>query len=152
MIKLIERQEISGNIKAYNTYNQLNKLLNVLQARELPNETIDFINQEIEQLNSITEVDKRFIKAIKEKENRIVRLLEKKHKIVPKNYYKKLWMVLGMSFFGIPMGMIYGASVGKVGYFAIGLPLGMAIGLGYGSGLDKKAFNEGRQLDFESKY
>jgi len=33
----------------------------------------------------------------------------------------------------------------------IGLPIGMAIGVKVGSNMDKKAFNEGRQLDFEVK-
>ena len=34
---------------------------------------------------------------------------------------------------------------------AIGIGIGMAIGVGVGSSMDKKAFNEGRQLDFEVK-
>ena len=151
MKKLIERQNISENLKAFNAYQQLGKLLNALAVKELPIETVDLINNEIEQLNSISVIDKVFLKVTKEKENRVIKLIEKKHKIVPKNYYKKLWMVLGMSAFGIPMGVLFGLSIGNMGMLGIGLPIGMAIGVGLGSSMDKKAYNEGRQLDFEVK-
>jgi hypothetical protein len=78
-------------------------------------------------------------------------LIEKKHKIVPINYYRKLWMILGMSVFGIPMGLGVGLSIGNYGMLGIGIGAGMAIGVGVGTSMDKKAFNEGRQLDFEAK-
>jgi hypothetical protein len=151
MKKLIERHNISENLKAFNAYQQLGKLLNALAVKELPIETVDLINNEIDQLNSISIIDKVFVKVTKEKENRVIKLIEKKHKIVPKNYYKKLWMVLGMSAFGIPMGVLLGLSIGNMGMLGIGLPIGMAIGVGLGSSMDKKAYNEGRQLDFEVK-
>ncbi len=151
MTKLITRQNISESSKASNYYQQLGKLLNALEVKELAEETVDLINQEIEQLNSISAIDKYFVKAIKEKENRIIKLLEKKHKIVPKNYYRKLWMVLGMSAFGLPIGLVFGLSIGNLAMIGSGLPIGMGIGVGVGSSMDKKAFNEGRQLDFEAK-
>jgi hypothetical protein len=151
MKKLIERQNISENLKASNAYQQLGKLLNALEEKELSTESVDFINNEIQQLNSISVIDNYFVKATKEKENRIIKLIEKNHKIVPINYYRKLWMVLGMAVFGIPMGLIFGLSIGNYGMLAIGIGIGMAIGVGVGSSMDKKAFNEGRQLDFEVK-
>ena len=151
MKKLIERQNISENLNASNAYQQLGKLLNALEVKELPTETVDLINNEIEELNSISEIDKFFVKAIKEKENNVIKLIEKKHKIIPRNYYRKLWMILGMSAFGIPMGLVFGLSIGNFGMLGIGLPIGMAIGVGVGSSMDKKAFNQGRQLDFEVK-
>ncbi|TRX16645.1 hypothetical protein FNW25_14930 [Flavobacterium franklandianum] len=151
MKKLIERTNISENSKDSNAYEQLGKLLNSIEIKELPDETVDLINNEIEQINSISDIDKYFVKAIKEKENGVIKLIEKKHKIAPKNYYRKLWMILGMSIFGIPMGVAFGLSIGNLGMLGIGLPIGMAIGIGVGSSMDKKAFNEGRQLDFEVK-
>ena len=152
MKKLIERQKVSENLKTTNLYQQLGKLLNALEEMKLPTETVDLINQEIELLNSISVVDKYFVKATKEKENRILKLVENKHKIVPKNHYKKLWMVLGMSVFGVPMGVALGSSTGNMGLLGVGLPIGLAVGIGVGSSMDKKALNEGRQLDFEVKH
>ncbi len=151
MKKLIERQNISENLKASNAYQQLGKLLSALEVKELPTETVDLINQEIEQLNSISDIDRYFVKATKEKENSVIKLIEKKHKIVPKNYYRNIWMPLGISAFGLPIGAAFGLSIGNLGMLGAGLPIGMGIGVGLGSFMDKKAFNEGRQLDFEVK-
>ena len=149
MKQLISRPDISENVKASNAYQSLGKLLNALESKELSMETKDFINQEVNQLNSILTNDQYFIKATKSKENNIIKLVEKKHKIVPKNYYKKLWMVLGMSAFGIPMGVAIGLIIGNLGMLGIGLPIGMGIGVAAGTVMDNKAFKEGRQLDFE---
>jgi hypothetical protein len=152
MKKLIERQQISENLKALNLYQQLDKLLKTLEEQNLQSETIDLIDHEIEDLNFITQIDKQFVKLIKEKENRIIKLLEKRHKIVPKNYYRNLWLILGMTIFGLPIGVAIGMSLGNMGLLGIGLPIGMAVGIGVGSMMDKKALSEGRQLNFEAKY
>lgn len=152
MKQLITRPDISENVKASNACQSLGKLLNALESKELSMETQDFIDQEVDQLNSILTIDQNFIKVIKSKESNIIKLVEKKHKIVPKNYYKKLWMVLGMSAFGIPMGVAFGLSIGNLGMLGIGLPIGMGIGVAAGTVMDNKAFKEGRQLDFENDY
>lgn len=151
MIKLSTREQIIENVKKANFYSQLGTLLKAIDAIKLPKETNDFIDQEIEQLNAFSNEDKFFVKAIKEKENNIVKFLEKKHKIVPKKYYTKLWMILGMSAFGLPMGVAFGVIMKNMGLLGIGLPIGMRVGVGFGTYLDKKALKEGRQLDVEIK-
>ncbi len=78
--------------------------------------------------------------------------MEKELKIVPRNYYRTTWMVIGMAAFGIPMGAAFGASLGNMAFIGIGLPIGMAIGISVGMGMDKKALKEGRQLDLEIKH
>lgn len=151
MKKLIERPNISENLKVASAYQKLGALIQALEEKELPNETVDLIDNEVAQLNSIAAIDKDLMKATVATQNRIIKLVEKKHKIVPINYYRKLWMVLGMSAFGIPLGVAFGLSVGNLGMLGIGLPIDMAMGVGVGSTMDKKALNEGRQLDFEVK-
>jgi hypothetical protein len=151
MKQLIERPGISENVKALNAYLQLGKLLNLLEIKELPADTVELINQEVEQLNAIADDDKYLNRKIKAKEHNVIQLVEKKHKIVPKNYYKKLWMVLGMSAFGIPVGVAFGLSIGNLGMLGVGLPIGMGIGVAVGTSMDNKALKEGRQLDFEVK-
>ena len=76
-------------------------------------------------------------------------MIEKEEKLVPKNAYRTRWMAIGMSVFGVPIGMAFGASLGNMAFLAIGIPLGMAIGIAIGAGMDKKALEEGRQLDIE---
>ena len=56
-----------------------------------------------------------------------------------------------MTTFGLPIGAALGLSLGNMAFLGIGLPVGMSIGLGIGASMDKKAFEEGRQLDIELK-
>ena len=51
----------------------------------------------------------------------------------------------------LPLGVFVGLSFGNMGMIGLGFPIGMAVGIGVGSKMDKKAFTEGRQLDFEMK-
>ena len=71
--------------------------------------------------------------------------------MVPKNYYRNMWLALGMSVFGLPIGVAFGASIGNMGLLGVGLPIGMAIGTLVGSQMDKKALKESRQLNIEIK-
>jgi hypothetical protein len=149
MKKLIERPHILENSKVLSRYHQLGELLKSLEKRVLPNEITDFINQNIELLNSVADSEKYFAKKIKETENEIVKYIEKKINVVPKNHYRKRWLSLGIGAFGLPIGVAIGSVSGNMGVLGAGLPIGMGIGIAVGFSLDKKAFNEGRQLDFE---
>jgi len=53
-----------------------------------------------------------------------------------------LWMVLGISVFGMPLGVVYGSVVGNMGLLGLGLPIGMCIGMALGAILDKKQKKE----------
>ncbi len=152
MKKLIERQHILENTKVISRYHQLGELLKALEKRELTNEIVGFIDQHIELLNSISDSEKYFAKTIKEKENEILKYMEKKINVVPKNHYRKRWLSLGVGAFGLPIGVTIGSVSGNMGMLGTGLPIGLGIGSVVGSKLDKKAFNEGRQLDFEIKH
>lgn len=151
IIKLKERQNISENSKINKVYLQLGELLKELTKKELPSNIIQSINQDIEELNAAPSTDNGFGKAVKKKQGKIIKLVEHELKIVPKNYYTTLWLALGMSVFGIPIGVAFGISIGNLGLLAIGLPIGMGIGALIGSGMDKKALKEGRQLNIEIK-
>ena len=146
MKNLIERNDISENLKAQKAYIKFAELLRELKFKDLPNETVNLVNDELDNLNLISTTDKKFFSLIKDKENKILRLIENKHKIVPINYYRNLWMILGMSSFGIPLGVAFGFSVGNLALLGIGIPIGMAIGIGFGTYLDKKAKEEGRDF------
>ncbi len=151
MKKLIERQHILENTKVLSRYHQLGELLKSLEKRELPNEITNFINHNIELLNSVADSEKYFSKTIKEKENEILKYIEKKINVVPNNYYTKRWLSLGIGAFGLPIGVVIGSFSGNRGILGAGLPIGMGIGIAVGMAMDKKAMNEGRQLDIEIK-
>jgi predicted RND superfamily exporter protein len=150
--ELNQRPGIDENVKLEETYYQFEKLLSELRKKELPDGLVVSVNKDIEDLKSISVSGDELRKIIRKKQTRIIKLLEKELKLVPKNYYRKLWLAVGMAAFGIPIGVALGASLGNMAFLGIGLPIGMAIGIAVGTGMDKKAFEEGRQIDLEIKY
>ena len=141
----------SSNPKIENSIVQFKKLIEILNTKNLPENIVKKINSEISILNSSEIVGNSFLHLLKKKQNTIAKLIEKELKLVPKNYYRNLWLVLGMSVFGLPLGVAFGLSIGNLGLLGIGLPIGMVIGLLVGSLMDKKAFESGRQIDIELK-
>lgn len=130
--------------------NQLQELLKELSDHNLPEATIKAVNTELAALKTKESTDPKLHKAVSNTQYQILKYMEKQHKIVPKGYYQQLWLPLGMSVFGIPMGVAFGLSLGNLAFLGIGLPIGMAIGMAVGAGMDQKAAKEGRQLQFKS--
>jgi hypothetical protein len=130
-------------------YDEFGRLIDLLKKRDLPAELVSTINQDIEGINSLSVANKELLKQVRIAELRILKLIEKEQKLVPKNTYRTRWMAIGMAGIGIPIGVAFGASQGNMAFLAIGIPIGMAIGIGIGTGMDKKAMEEGRQLDIE---
>ena len=151
IIEIKERQNISDDIKLSRIYNQLGELLKELREKELPPEVIKSINQDIEELNFTILTGIELRRLVKQKQTKIIKLVEKELKITPKNYYRNLWLVLGMSL-GSGIGVFIATSIGNMGLLGIGIPIGMVIGIAVGTAMDKKAFEEGRQLNIEVKY
>ncbi|MAM30687.1 MAG: hypothetical protein CMC13_16865 [Flavobacteriaceae bacterium] len=106
------------------------------------------MSTEIEKVNTIQ--DSAYKKQLLKSRTKILRILEKELKLVPKNYYRNLWLALGMSVFGIPMGAAFGVALDSMAFLGIGLPIGMVIGMAVGSEMDKKAAKENRQLNIDS--
>ena len=142
---------IEENERLVKAFNQLDKVLTELREKQVPDEVISSINNTVDETNNFKGSEKELKKQIRKAQSGIIKLIEKKLKMVPKNHYRNLWLVLGMSAFGLPIGVALGASQGNNGMLGAGLPIGMVIGIAVGTGLDRKAFKEGRQLDLELK-
>src|SRR5690606_1436990 len=150
-ITTLKKRFIAADTPLYNMYMQLNQFLVELNNKKIPDSIVNQINKEVEEINNITNSD-GLQKLVKQKQSILVRLLEKELKMVTINYYRNLWIALGMAAFGIPLGVAFGASLGNFALFALGVPIGLAIGLGVGMQLDIKALKEGRQLAVEMKH
>ena len=151
-MELKELKEIPGleqSRKLKYKYNEFGLLIDLLRLRDLPSESASSMNQDIEGINSLSGSNKELLKQVRSAELRILKLIETEQKLVPKNTYRNRWMAIGMSVFGVPLGVGFGAGLGNMAFLAIGIPLGMAIGIAIGAGMDKKALEEGRQLDIE---
>lgn len=149
--KLNENLNVASSTGSNLYFTQIEYILNDLKERDLPDYVVNSINAAVEELNATTKTEYALQKLLKQKQSDIVKLLEKELKIVPINYYRNLWMVVGMAAFGLPLGVAFGTAIGNMGMMAIGLPIGMALGIAMGSNMDKKAQEEGRQLSVEIK-
>lgn len=152
IIKPELKQDLLTNPKVNRLYMQLQDLLEKSDQKKLSDNAVQFINQEIEEINSANRSQSEIQKLIKQKQTLIIKFLEKELKIVPKNYYRNLWLAIGMTAFGLPIGTAFGIISGNMGLLAVGLPIGLGIGAAVGTSLDKKALEEGRQIDVEIKY
>lgn len=149
LIVLIQRPQIKVHKKLDAAYSQLEKLISALLDREFPDTVVEAINKDIEALNLISDTEKSFRTQIFKKQSKIIKLLEQELKLVTKGHYRNMWLAVGMAAFGIPMGVVLGVILDNMAFLGIGLPFGMAIGIAVGTRMDKKAFEEGRQLDIE---
>jgi hypothetical protein len=150
--ELKKRRGIEQNKRLIGSYSQLDNLLMELRKKELPEEIVNSINNGIDQINSVSESEKELRKQIKKTQSSILKLIEKELKLVTKNHYRNTWLAVGMAAFGLPLGAALGTSLGDIGLLGLGLPIGMVIGMAVGSGMDKKAFKDGKQLNLEIKY
>ncbi|WP_430816065.1 hypothetical protein [Carboxylicivirga sp. RSCT41] len=147
-LKEVEPQDIPP--KDYKEYIYMRRLVEELNKRDLPQGVVEFINDNLELINHAIENKYELKKQIKTSKKNILRFLEKQLKIVTKNHYRNLWMALGMTVFGVPMGIVWGQVTDNMGSLGIGIAIGMTIGLALGNSMDKKAAGEGRQLNIEA--
>ncbi len=146
---LTKRPNIEQDKKLMSKYVYFEKLIVELKRREIALEIVNSVNQNIEEINSFLGSNKELRKQIRKSQSNIFKLIEKELKLVPKNLYRSRWMAIGMSVFGVPLGVAFGTILGNMGLLGIGIPIGMVVGMALGAGMDKKAFEEGRQLNLE---
>ena len=150
--ELVRRENLEADKKIMSHYNFLENLFEELEHKGLPSEIISLINQNIELLNSFSESDKDLLKLIQKIQVEILQLLEKELKYVCKGHYRTLWLSVGMAAFGLPIGVLFGFSLDSMAFIGLGLPIGILIGMTYGISLDKKAQEEGRQIETEFNF
>ena len=147
-IKEIDKKpDIGKDKKLMRKFSDFEKLINELKKREVPSEIVNSVNQDIEKINSFVGSNRSLLKQLRKTQSGIIKLIEKELKLVTKNHYRNLWLALGMAF-GIPFGVVFGISLDNMAFLGIGIPIGIAIG----TAMDKKASDEGRQLDLEVEY
>jgi hypothetical protein len=147
---LLERPDLNPGKRTLGKIQNFRELLRALGERELPDTVTEALNLKITALNEMQGSEKQYRKALVNTEYKILKFLEKEHKIVPKNHYQKTWLALGMAVFGVPLGVAMGTALGNMGFIGVGIGMGLAIGIAIGAGMDKKARDEGRQLEFEA--
>ena len=129
----------------------LRTLLAAIKENSIPESVEVKINEIMAGVNNFPGPDPELLKQVKSAQSGILKLLENELGLVAKNHYQLQWLALGMAVFGIPLGVVFGASLGNMALLGIGLPIGMAIGIAVGSSKDKQAEEQGKQLDWVAK-
>lgn len=140
--KLKIRNTIDQDKRLAKAVLKMQNSIEALNKKETPGEVASVINDDIRVLNAFSGTDKEVRKTIRRTHSKILKLVEKELKWVPKNHYRTIWLAIGLAAFGIPLG----AAFSNLG---LGIPLGIIFGMVVGSQMDKKAKKEGRQLDIE---
>lgn len=148
MIQELKSRTRFQNPKLTKCYQKLETLLEELRTRSLSDTVVGFINQQVQLINQNHD-EKALKKQVNKSLRQIIKLLEKEHKIVPKGHYRSVWMAVGMSAFGIPIGVAFGAALSNMAFMAMFMPIGMVIGIAIGTQKDTEAAKNGRQLDFQ---
>jgi len=130
-------------------YLKLEQLIEELSKRDIPQAIITSVNQHIDAINTFSGTDNLFRKEIRKRQSTILRMVDKELNLVPRNHYRRAWLVIGMTAFGLPLGLVFGAGLGNMALITIGLPIGMILGIVIGSIIDKKVMQEGKQLNIE---
>lgn len=130
---------------------ELDLLLKELGTLQIPEASIISFNRKIEEVNESFRRGNLTSKKILLAKSYILNHLAKNHGPVTANYYTNMWLPLGMSTFGIPIGVVLFVILDNAAFIGIGLPIGLMFGSFYGSQLDKKAEKEGRVLKFAQK-
>jgi hypothetical protein len=126
------------------------QIIDELRTRPIPINVIETINTEISKVNSASRSEKEYFRTLSKAQINTLKVVEKELNLVVKNHYRNLWLALGMSAFGIPLGVAFGISLGNMALLGLGLPIGLAMGIAVGTSLDNKAAKEGRQLDVDT--
>ncbi len=149
LTKLIHHYTESEDQKLMKKYTYLEQLLELMNNKEFSEETEMALNEVIAKMNMLQSNVKIQKKALSRQQTALLRILETKEKLVVRNHYRNTWIALGMSAFGIPIGVAIGASMDNMSLVGYGLSIGMIIGLVFGMLKDKAAAKEDRQLDIE---
>lgn len=147
MSLLLPKERPGLSKKMQKSHQYLIDLINALNDKELPQNFIQETNSQIEEINHLNSNDMQLKKKILKTKKNVSSKMMKELKFVPKGYYQVIWMSIGMTAFGLPVGMALSVAVDNFAFLGTGLPIGFAIGIGIGISLDKKAAGEGKQLD-----
>ena len=146
LLPLTQKQKFENEPKLEKKLKSLNQLLDELKSKSLKEEVISEINQWVNQIND-THEHKQLKKTARKNYHKIITLLVKKEKLTPPGYYRNIWMAIGMTAFGVPLGTTFGVAMENMAFLGIGIPIGLAIGLAIGTEMDNNAAKNGTQLN-----
>ena len=150
-IELRKRLSFYQDERLSQGYENLENLLEELTGKEIPQPLVLAINEHILLINSFSGTDAKLVKELRKSRNEILSTLQKELQVVPRNYYQRMWVAIGITAFGLPMGVVFGVILDNLACMSLALPMGLLFGIIVGSTLDKKAMMSGKQLDIDKQ-
>jgi dolichol kinase len=153
IIELKERTDLAQDVKLTRVYAVFQEFLAEIKTRKFPNQFIEAVNRDIEEINLSSKTDFALRDLIRAKMKNIVMLLKQNHNIALENYYrnKGLSIAMFLGLYPLLLLILNGAVLPAIGVFVA--TIGMAvIGINFGDRKDKKAFEEGRQLKMKTTF
>ncbi|MDO6390620.1 hypothetical protein Q4E40_10820 [Pontibacter sp. BT731] len=147
--KLQLREGIAQSETLAEEFDRMQKLIDALNSKAIPEGIAAAIMQQLEPLNRLEIPAPQHAAKLKETRGAILKLVEKQLKLVPQKHHQKLWMALGISALGIPFGIVFALTLKNFAFLGLGMPIGIGMGIAVGTKLDEQAKAEGRQLDLE---
>ena len=100
------------NKKLFKAYQKMAKLITALGKKEVPEAIVDEINIKIANLNAASRDEKEYARELDRAYQSTLKLVQEKLNWVPRDFYRDQWMALGLSVFGLPLGVVTGTCVG----------------------------------------
>jgi hypothetical protein len=148
-MKLAKSSQDFKKSKEAKVWLKLEALLAEIENRDLTESLRTELKGIINSLNGHFPSDKEQVKAAQKAYHQLLKQLEKEMNLVAKNHHRTRWLALGMTVFGIPIGIALSSSLQNMSFIGIGLPIGLVVGIAVGSNLDQQAAKENRQLNID---
>lgn len=126
--------------KLQKALNELIPIFEDLDRRQIPTESIA---DQLKSLKNILTVEELRLKQVVRLKADLLGVLRRQYGLVTPKYYQTLWMILGMTIFGVPFGMIFSFAIDNMAFLGLGFGFGMPIGMAIGIAKDKKALEDG---------
>ncbi|WP_442264973.1 hypothetical protein ACSIGC_11530 [Tenacibaculum sp. ZS6-P6] len=147
IIELKKNNYLTQKETTKKAFSNLEKTLVALRRLNLSEDSVIKINDKIQEINSFNEdSERKFRRKILIQKSNIINLMVKTEGLIPEKHYQNQWFVLGMTTFGIPIGLVFSMAIGSTAFLGLGFPLGMLIGSMIGKQKDEKAKKEGKQI------
>lgn len=145
---LNKRINSEQNLKVKKAFIKLERLIEALNKKGIPEDNVVVINADIKMINSFSGTEKELIKLLKKTYDKLLIFIQKELNLVKKSHYQNSWMAYGM-LAGVFLSTVFGNfyELERGNSVAMGISIGMLIGLLAGRYRDNIARRDGQQLN-----
>ncbi|SDS46735.1 hypothetical protein SAMN04487764_2285 [Gillisia sp. Hel1_33_143] len=135
------------DLELYVSISNLKMLIAEIKSKNIPEEVCYKINYQIDKVNSCAIDNSIKIQNLLDMTyHSILHIIKTDLGIIPKNYYRDLYTTLGMTIFGLPLGLLLTATLDNSINLVFGVVFGLIFGVILGTRKDKIAQQENKVI------